>query len=803
MMSLFFLALSVTGVLDSEPLGAVGFRAVDARGQVHALLGGAEPAAAIVFLDPECPVARHYAAGIDELASRVGELGIPLFGLMSDPHLAPRDVAEWQARLEVEVPVLLDPAGGLHASLKPTHVPEIFLVDSADRLLYRGAIDDQFVAPTKRRSRVSETSFEDAVRAFAAGEEIAKSYVEPVGCVFEAWEDGLPETPDYARHVAPVLEANCVVCHRPGAVAPFAFDTPEGARRRAQMIADVTTDGLMPPWQADPAKTHFAGERWLGAHERELLARWAATGAELGEPERGLSIQRTESTSWPLGEPDHEFTMLEPFELPATGPDIYRYFVIPNAIAKDMTLRAMDFRPGAASVVHHCDFFVDYAGKARAKDAEDDEVGFSVFGTGGFIDYQSGQMIGGWAPGMDPFQLPDGLAMYLERGADLVLEIHYHLDGERRVDQSTLAFWDVERTPEAYIDGLFFGTQEVLIEPADEDYHRRFSMHVPVDMQLVNIGPHMHLLGKSATVTATLPDGSVTTLLDVPHWDFRWQSVYRYREPITLPAGTRIDADYRFDNGALNPAQAFDEPQRISWGWGSDQEMCEIYFTIVHTSEEDMRALSRASNVAWLRSADPKSKDLLERSDEPKANALRLTEFSPWDPEGVRIWAQWMEGARAEEAVDLLRERAQADGATSRDHGTLGIALNWLAMFERDERRLMRLATAASRSLQRAVELDPDNFDAQLMLAVSYAESGEPAYERLALGMLEDLVSRLRNKKAVRRHEYVYVQLGDLLEKTKPDRAAFIWRRGLARIPTASVLAQRVAQLERAEVRAR
>lgn len=118
---------------------------------------------------------------------------------------------------------------------------------------------------------------------------------------------------------------------------------------------------------------------------------------------------------------------------------------------------AVDFQPGDPSVVHHANIFVDYGGRGRELDAADPGPGFSVFGTGGFMACDDAGAIGGWAPGADPYQLPEGFGMGLPGGGDVVVEIHYHLNGKETLDQSSVAFYYADEPVERYVDGFVIG----------------------------------------------------------------------------------------------------------------------------------------------------------------------------------------------------------------------------------------------------------------------------------------------------------------------------------------------------------
>jgi uncharacterized cupin superfamily protein len=87
--------------------------------------------------------------------------------------------------------------------------------------------------------------------------------------------------------------------------------------------------------------------------------------------------------------------------------------------------------------------------------------------------------------------------------------------------------------------------------------------------------PHMHFLGKSMRLTLHYPDGAVKTLLDVPRFDFAWQTVYRLEPPLLLPKGTRVEMVAAHDNSAGHKGQRYSPPRNTRFGERSDDEMCD------------------------------------------------------------------------------------------------------------------------------------------------------------------------------------------------------------------------------------
>lgn len=566
---------------------ALGLRLLDVTGQAHQL-GDREGtrAVALVFLSPECPISNQYLPELNRLAAAWAELPLEFYGVLSDPGLSRARAQTFAEEYRPAFPLLWDSAGALAEALGPSHVPQAFVLDGDGQIVYRGRIDDQFAAVGRRRARVSRHDLAAAVEAVLAGNRPEVSETEPVGCPREKRPRG---EPTFARHVAPILRAQCAECHRPGSVAPFALLSYADAAKRAEFLAQVTASRQMPPWKIHPGTGHFRGERRLSRAEIATLAAWAAAGAPEGDPAETPPLVESDS-GWQLGEPDLVLTMAEEYRVPADGPDVFRYFVIPIEIPADQEVVGVEFRPGNPRVVHHAILYLDTTGAARKFDAADPEPGYE----GGLVPGFAAGTLGFWAPGYTPRRLPEGVGHRLARGSDLALQLHYHPSGKEELDRSQVALYFAPRPVERFVTTLALIDLAVDIPPGATEHRMRYDFTTPVEVELLDVTPHMHLIGTEMKVTATLPDGE-ERLLVWSDWDFNWQDQYRFREPLRLPAGTRFDLEAVYDNSSGNPANPNVPPARITLGEMTTDEMCICAFNMLEAPDEPSRQLLRSA----------------------------------------------------------------------------------------------------------------------------------------------------------------------------------------------------------------
>lgn len=405
------------------------------------------------------------------------------------------------------------------------------------------------------------------------------------------------ERATFTETIAPIIYDNCVTCHRPGEAAPFALLTYEDVKKRGSLIATVTKSRYMPPWHAAHGYGEFDGERRLSDAQIAAIGEWVKQGMPEGDPAKTPKLPEF-TEGWHLGKPDLVLQMPAAFDLPASGPDIYRNFVIPTGLTEDKWVRAVEFRPTARKVVHHVLYAYVAGGSLKKQDGRDGKPGFGGMGTVGVVPGQAGGGLGGWAVGNTPVFLQDGLAWPLPKGSDFVLQMHFHLTGKPESERSTIGIYFADKAPEKRMFGVqvpaLFGFGSGIDIPAGEKaYTIEDSLTLPVDVLAYSAVAHAHYVGKEMKATATLPDGTVQPLLWIPDWDFAWQDRYNYKKPILLPKGTRIDVKLTYDNSSGNARNPSNPPKRVLWGEQSFDEMGSVTEQVVAVHTEDEPTLQK------------------------------------------------------------------------------------------------------------------------------------------------------------------------------------------------------------------
>jgi hypothetical protein len=378
--------------------------------------------------------------------------------------------------------------------------------------------------------------------------------------------------PTFSRDVAPLVYRRCTSCHRAEGSAPFPLVTHRDLARRAEQIGRVVERRIMPPWKALPLPAHYANDRSLTAQEIDLVRRWVAAGAPVGDPGQ-VPPPPAWPRGWQLGTPDLVVRLPAPYALAADGRDVYRNFVIRPPAGGTRFVAAWEFRPDSRTV-HHAILNIDRQGWARRKDAEDPEPGYPGMDPGQAQSPDGFYLV--WTPGKVPTPPAPGTAWTLDDTTDLVLQLHLHPTGKPEEVQPSVAFWFTREPPTRPRLSLRIGDVPLDIPPGERRYRITDRVTLPAEVRLLGLFPHAHYLATRMRCWVEEPGGGRRDLLAIDDWDFNWQDEYVFAEPVQLPRGATVAMEFLYDNSADNPRNPSRPPRRVQTGEQSTDEMGNI-----------------------------------------------------------------------------------------------------------------------------------------------------------------------------------------------------------------------------------
>lgn len=546
-----------------KPLGkkVEDFSLSEVRGKSYSLGAFRESRlVVVVFLGAECPLAKVYGPRLAVLAKEYAGRGVAVIGINSNSQDTLAEILA-EARAEgLEFPILKDPDNRVADQLGAQRTPEVFLLD-ADRVVrYWGRIDDQY-GVGYARDKVTREDLRIALDELLAGKAVSQPESAPVGCKIGRVKKSVPQgSVTWSNQIVRIVQARCIDCHRPGEVGPFALTKYEDAAPWSEAIAEAVRENRMPPWHADPKFGKFANDARLTAEEKQLIEAWAADGAPEGD-KADLPQLRRFTQGWQLPrKPDLVVPMRkQPFKVPAEGFVDYQYFTMDPKFTEDKWVQAVEIMPGNRTVVHHALVF------ARMRESLSGE------GEGYLACYVPGGRV-------QPF--PKGMAKRVPAGAKLTFQMHYTTNGTAQEDTTSIGLIFAEPQGITHIVITGSANLQKLSIPPGAGNHRleATSFRAPFEIQLLSMMPHMHLRGKSFSFESLGPGGVADEmLLEVPRYDFNWQTSYCYAEPKRLPAGTRIRCVAHFDNSTANRANP-DPTATVKWGPKTRDEMLFGYF---------------------------------------------------------------------------------------------------------------------------------------------------------------------------------------------------------------------------------
>jgi tetratricopeptide (TPR) repeat protein/mono/diheme cytochrome c family protein len=539
----------------------------------------------------------------------------------------------------------------------------------------------------------------------------------------------------YNRDIAPIIYRSCSTCHRPGEAGPFSLLTYSDVKKHARQIAELTQSRAMPPWLPEPQSAKFADEMRLPDAQIDLIQKWVGQGEVEGDAAELLPAPKFVE-GWQIGQPDMILKAEKPFTLPASGTDTYWNFIFRVPITETRWVKAVEIRPGDKRYVHHANILVDRGEVLRQREAEPGAGfgGMEIRIESQVFDPDSHLLF--WKPGTVPYVEPDGMALRLDKGTDLVLNTHMQSSGKPEMIQPTIGLYFTSQPATKFPMLLQLENDTKLDIPAgDRSFPVGDDFTLPVDVDLMALYPHAHYLGKDMRAFATLPNGTKETLIHIPQWNLNWQAVYRYQKPLRLPKGTTVSLRYVYDNSAENPMNPNHPPVRVKGGNRSTDEMCHLWLQVLpvnfdakqgdprmvlqealarHNVEKNPADFEAHYNLAAMLQA----KDRLSEAIGEYTIAVRLR---PDDATANNaLGAALLAAGHLEQSAGYLQAALKARPDYFDAHYNLGFALAGQNDF-----------AGAAEQFRAAVELQPNDANAQANLGAALAQMGQFAEAKI------------------------------------------------------------------------
>jgi len=526
---------------SATPVSVDNFMLVDANLEAHELYRMTDASAVVIVTQANGDaVIRGLAPQLRTLASTYGAKGAHFLMLNSNLKDSREAILAEAAKAGYDLPILMDSNQLIGEGLGVTRSAEAYVINPKTwTVAYRGPV----------------SGVGAALDALAAGQPVPTVTTASAGAVIVFPERGAGAKISYVKDVAPILEAKCVACHQEGGIGPFAMSSYEMVKGFSPMIREVIRTDRMPPYNADPHVGKFSDNKNLSPAEIKTLVHWIEAGAPRGEGPDALGAVKRVAAEWPLGKPDLILN-IPAYKVPASGVVDYQRPAITNTLTEGKWIRATAVKPGDRQAVHHVlsGWMAEMPANGRSSE--------SLWQTS----------VGRYAVGSEADVFGGEVGSYLPPGGAVGFQMHYTPYGKATVDNSQIGVYFRKDTPKYVMRQVVVSDHSIEIPPNTARHKETAYVEFPNDALLYAAFVHAHYRAYSSDLWIQYADGRKSRLLALPRYDFNWQRAYTFAEPIKVPAGSRLIANYVYDNSKTNPANP-DPTAKVTWGEQSHEEM--------------------------------------------------------------------------------------------------------------------------------------------------------------------------------------------------------------------------------------
>jgi hypothetical protein len=413
----------------------------------------------------------------------------------------------------------------------------------------------------------------------------------------------------YAKHVAPILQQKCQLCHQPNSIAPISLLTYQDAVKYARRIKARVVSRVMPPWHID--KTigiqQFKNDRSLSDAQIETIVRWVDSGTPLGDPnDMPPAVRFPDPDRWQLaekfGEPDLVIRS-KPYTLAARTQDKWFRPVVETGLTEARWVRAIEVKPvraGDRRIIHHVLAYL-----------LQEEQGITGLASSAHDHQSNAGLFMEWAVGKTGQIFPPDAGKLMLPGSRIRWEVHMHAVGEEYKDsQVELAvyFYPKGIVPKHRTVLRMFDVSrgsELDIPPGEKTVTQNFYV-LGAPARLENFQPHMHMRGTAMSMEAIYPDGRKEVVSAVSNFQWNWHVNYVYADSVAplMPKGTVLAFTAWHDNTASNPNNP-DPKQWVGWGDRTVDEMAHNWIDVTYLEQDEFDKLVAERKARAARKVQP------------------------------------------------------------------------------------------------------------------------------------------------------------------------------------------------------
>jgi peroxiredoxin len=548
------------------------------KGQaVNLTAEGSERAVVIAFFGATCPISGKLGPELARLEKDYRDKSVRF--ILCDPVSgeSQEEIQSFLTAHGLTSPAVHDLKKEVSTRLGATTTTEVFVIDAARTLVYRGAINDQYgLGYTKEAPKVHY--LRTALDAVLRNEAPEITATTAPGCALDldtARSEVITSTVTYHREISRIMQNHCVECHRADGLGPFSLQTYADVVEHAGMIKKQVQRGAMPPWfaakQAGDTESPWANDCSLSERDKRDLITWIDSSRPEGDA-KDQPLARTWPKEWSIGKPDHIVQLPRPVSIKAEGVMPYQFLTTETTFTEDKWVKGYEILPTDRAVVHHV--IVSVHPKGRSVRDRDE-------GTSGY-----------WAayvPGNSKQVYPKGFARKLPAGATVSFQIHYTPNGRATQDQLRMGLLFAEEEPQFVVETIALPKRKLNIPPGQANHVEVETRTIPFDLNAMAFMAHMHVRGKAFKYEVIKADGTHQNLLDIPRYDFNWQLRYDLAQHQTLRRGDTLKITAVFDNSAGNAANP-DPTRPVKWGPQTSDEMMIGYIEHFKPAPSQMQA---------------------------------------------------------------------------------------------------------------------------------------------------------------------------------------------------------------------